>query len=143
MLLKLTQGHSFLYFCSKFCAGSKKNVLFPHGISPTLGVLALQDIDNDQIRSVYALLLRVMSSMPRFNAVDGFCLEPPPRTRGPDSVLYQVLAIQNRRSFSIEIIYTDMGQAPMSRARRRGGDNLRSSGVDCQASVAFSFEGVS
>ena len=69
---------------------------------------------DEQIRSVYAVLLSVKSSMPRLKAVDGFCLEASPRTRGLDSFLYRVFAIQNSRSFPIETIYTDMGQAPMS-----------------------------
>ena len=140
MLLKLTQCHGFLYMFQTVPGKQNERALRTRHF--TEGVLALRGIDNDQIWSVHALLLSVKSSMPTLKAVNGFCLEASPRTRGADSVLYQVFAIQNMRSLAIVKIYTDVGQAPMSRSRRRGGDNLRSSDMDCQVSGEFTLRGV-
>ena len=43
----------------------------------------------------------VEPSLPSLRAVGGLCLEVSLGTCGPDTVLYQLFAIQNRRSFPI------------------------------------------
>ena len=58
-------------------------------------------------------------------ALGGLCLEVSPGTWGPDPVMYQLFAIQNRRSFTVKKKkYPEMGQAPTSQARPRDADHL-------------------
>ena len=71
--------------------------------------------------------LSVESSLPSLRAVDGLCLEVWPGTWGPDPVLNQFFAMQNRRSFPIRKNHPEMGQAPTSQSRPRDTDHLRPS----------------
>ena len=74
-------------------------MLFAHSTSPLPQVLASQDTSHQTSRA-YAPLRR-QSSLPGLRAVDGLCLEVSLGTRGPDPVLYQLFAIQSRKSFPI------------------------------------------
>ena len=110
-------------------------MLFGHSTSPLPRVLTSQDTGHHQTWRACAPLSRE-SSLPSLRAVGGLCLEMSPGTWGPDPVLYQLFAIQNRRSFLIGKKYPEMGQAPKSQARPRDTDPLRPSNL---ASRTLSF----
>ena len=83
-----------------FTAHTRKNVLFAHSTSPLPRIFASQDTGRHQTWRAYAPL-SLESSPPGLRAVGGLCLEISLVAWGPDPVLYQLFAIQNRRSFPI------------------------------------------
>ena len=91
----------------------KKNVLFAHSTWLPPRVLDSHGTDHDQTWKVYAPL-GVQSSLLLLRVVGCLCLEVSLRTWGADLFLYQLFAIQNRRSFPIGKNDTEMGQAPAS-----------------------------
>ena len=104
ILLKLASSAVGSHGSFLFAAHTRKNVLFAHSTSP-----------------------RCESSLPSLRAVGGLCLEVSLGTQGPDPVLCQLCAIQNRSCFRSENNHPEMGQAPTSQASPRDTDHLRPS----------------
>ena len=127
-MLKPTQGSGFS--CSvpqpartarKTCLSHTNTLLMPR-------VLVSQGTDHDQTWRAYAPLV-VGSSLPSLRVVDGLCLKVSLGTWGPDPVMYQLFAIQNRTSFPIRKNDPEMGDAPTSQARPRDTDQLQPSNL--------------
>ena len=83
--------------------------------------------DNQTWRTYGAL--RWEFSLPSLRAGGGLCLEVSPGAWGPDPVMYQLFAIQNRTSFPIRKNDPEMGDAPTSQARPRDTDQLQPSNL--------------
>ena len=82
--------------------------------------------------SVCSTKLRVLAA--RFEGAGGLYLEVSLGTWGADPVLYQLFAIQNRRTFPIRKNHSEIGQAPTSQARPRDTDHLRPSNLAAEDS---------
>ena len=113
-------------------------MLFAHSTSPLPEVLASQDTGRHQTWRAYAPRSGE-SSLPSLTAVGGLCLEISLVTWGADPVLYQLFAIQNRRSFPIrkkKCRNWSGSHVPGKTSRRRPPTALKLGSEDSQLSGA-------